>query len=66
MGPVEEVIEMGTLPICEGIDWYVGIRSLLDKLLSDPFLGAASDMVISPQDAVVPVMEMGILLKEDL
>ncbi len=53
MGPVEEVIEVGTLPVREGIDWYVGIRGLVDKLLSEPFQGAALDMVIAPQDAVV-------------
>ncbi len=34
--------------------------------MSDPFQGASSDMVIGPQDAVVLVMEMGVLLKEDL
>ncbi len=53
MGPVEEVIEVGTLPVREGIDLYVGIGGLVDKLLSDTFQGAASDMVIGPQDAVV-------------
>ncbi len=66
MDPVEEVIEIVPLRGCEGIDWYVGVKGFLDELLHDPVQGAAADMVIDPQNAVVPVMEMGILLVKDV
>ncbi len=66
MGPVEELVEVVSLRVCDGIDCYGGIRGVLYKLSSNPFQGAAADMVISPQEAVVPLAEMVILLVEDL
>ncbi len=66
MGPVEEVVEVVTLHVCDGVVCYVGIRGILCKLLSNQSQGAVSDMIIGLQDVVVPVMEMGILLVEDL
>ncbi len=49
MGLGKKVIKMGTLSVCEGIDWYVGIRSLINKSSSDPLQGAALDMVSGHQ-----------------
>ncbi len=66
MGPVEEMVEVDALCVGDGVDCYVGIRGSLCKLANNPFEGAASVVIISPKDPVVPVTEMGVLLVKDL
>ncbi len=66
MGPIEQEIESITFRICEGVDCNVGVRGVLCKLSVHPIEGAALDVVFGSEDAIVPMLEMVVVLVEDM
>ncbi len=63
MGPIKQVIEFVVLRVC---DCNGGVLCVLYKLPLHPFQGAPLDMILGSKDLVVPMLEVGILLIEDI
>ncbi len=66
MGPVQQVIEFVALRVCEGVNHNVWVWDVVCKLLMHPFKGAMTGMILGSNDSVVPLLEVGILLVEDI
>ncbi len=66
MGVVEEVVEMFLFNVGEVVHCQIGVWGVDPKLAGDPFQGALLFMVCNAKDAIVPVVEVGVLLVEDM
>ncbi len=66
MGSIEREVEFVAFQICEGVDCNVEIRGVVCKLSVHPIKGASPDVVLGTKDAIVPLLEMVVLLVEDM
>ncbi len=64
MGPVEQVIELNLIRVHKGSNGDGGIRGFLFNLLCDQIKSAMAVVVIGPENAVVPLMPVVMLLME--
>ncbi len=66
MGAVEGVIEMVLFNVSEVVNCQIGVQGVDHKLAGDPFQGASSVVVSGAKDAMVPVVEVVLLLVKDM